>query len=278
MKSSFARIASIMLCLIAFVSASFATTKPLSYPRGLAVDAKGNLYVANSGGNDILVYSPSYGQMTSKTITQNVSNPTGVAFDTLGNLWVANYGGGGSITEYTGGKQNSANTITNGILGPNAIAIDGLGNIWVENDYINVTVYGSNNGFAPPTTLLRTLTPAAPIYGIALVNGTFSWGGNSVVSFDAATPALMSGALCCVYGPGTGFALAGDAHGNFYQGNLDGSVDYAVPGITSSFLQLSFTPSGIAVDSVRGRLYISNQNGNSISVYSTAGALLKTIQ
>ena len=136
-----------LLCLVAFASASFAATKPLSLPKGLAVDSKGNLYVANSGGNDILVYSTAYTQVAAKTITQNVSNPSGVAFDAAGNLWVSNTGtsnGGanGSIAEYTNGKQNTAASITNGVLGPNAIAVDGLGNIWVENDYVNITVYG----------------------------------------------------------------------------------------------------------------------------------------
>src|SRR5215469_1071894 len=61
---------------------SYAATQPLSYPKGLAVDSKGNLYVANSGGNDILIYNSSYVQITSATITSNISNPTGVAFDT----------------------------------------------------------------------------------------------------------------------------------------------------------------------------------------------------
>src|SRR5271163_1086204 len=101
-------VASTLLCLVALTSASFAAKKPISFPRGLAVDAKGNLYVANSGGNDILIYNDSYVQTTSKTITQGVSNPTGVAIDSQGNLWVSNYGtsnGGanGSISEYTNG-------------------------------------------------------------------------------------------------------------------------------------------------------------------------------
>jgi streptogramin lyase len=120
----FARtIACTLLCLCAFASASFAAPKPISYPRGLAVDAKGNLYVANSDGNDVLVYNPSYGQVASKTITENIINPTGVAFDPQGNLWVANYGtsnGGanGSIAEYTNGVENTSHSITNGIFAP----------------------------------------------------------------------------------------------------------------------------------------------------------------
>ena len=40
----------VLLCLTVFASASFAASSPLNNPRGLAVDAKGNLYVANTLG------------------------------------------------------------------------------------------------------------------------------------------------------------------------------------------------------------------------------------
>ena len=46
--------AALMLCSLA----SFAATKPLNSPQGLALDSKGNLYVANNGGNQILIYTP----------------------------------------------------------------------------------------------------------------------------------------------------------------------------------------------------------------------------
>jgi DNA-binding beta-propeller fold protein YncE len=213
----------------------------------------------------------------SKTITQNVSNPTGVAFDLFGNLWVANYGGG-SVTEYTDGVQNAGHTITNGILGPEAIAIDGLGNVWVENDYVNVTVYSPDYPFSPPTTLLWTLTPAFPVYGIALSGQTFAFGGNNSVTIEAATSALANVGLVQAVFPNGAFALATDNTGRTYTGGLNNTVTVLTDGNEQELLQLSFTPAGIAIDNTRGRLYISNQNGNSISVYSTAGAFLKTIE
>jgi DNA-binding beta-propeller fold protein YncE len=277
-------IASTLLLVATFATASFAATKPLSTPKGLAVDAKGNLYVANSSGNDILVYSPSYVQETSKTISQNVINPTGVAFDPWGHLWVANYGtsnGGanGSVAEYVNGVQNTNANITNGILGPNAIAVDPLGDVWVENDFVNVTIYTSTYPDTPPTTLARTFAPVFPMYGIAFGYGEFLYGSNKAVSVVTAAPTLATGATDGFgWSNDTGLAMGADAKGNVYMGNLDGSVNINGLGFESSFVKLSFAPTGIAVDSTRGRVYISNANGNSISVYSTAGALLHTIQ
>jgi NHL repeat len=287
MKSTknFACIASTLLCLFALASASFGATNPLSYPKGLAVDAKGNLWVANSGDNNILEFSSAYKQETTGTITQGISNPSGVAFDAQGNLWVANYGtsnGGanGSVSEYATGKQNTAASITSGILGPQAIAVDGLGDVWVENDFVNVTVYASSSAYSQPLSPIQTLTPTFPMYGIAVSDGAFAWGSNSGTYFVAATPALTSGGISGYYfGNDNGVALASDASGNVYMGNTDGSVNISSPlGYEYTFVQLSFSPSGIAVDNARGRVYISNYNGKSISVYSTAGALLKTIQ
>lgn len=83
-------IASTLMSLLFLAAASFAATKPLINPEGLALDSKGNLYVANEGGNQVLIYNPSYQQLTVKTISINLNGPTGVAFDGSGNLWVSN--------------------------------------------------------------------------------------------------------------------------------------------------------------------------------------------
>jgi DNA-binding beta-propeller fold protein YncE len=78
----------------------------------------------------------------------------------------------------------------------------------------------------------------------------------------------------------SGFALAFDNKGNLYASDLNGKVgiDVTSQGYSYGFIQLPFVPYGIAVDNTRGRVYFSNYNGNSISVYSTAGVLLTTIQ
>lgn len=284
MKSASLRLASTLLC-VAFATASFAATKPISYPKGLAVDSKGNLYVANSGGNDILIYNASYVQVTAKTITSNISNPSGVAIDAQGNLWVANYGtsnGGanGSIAEYTNGKQNTSATITANILGPQALAVDGAGNVWVANDDININVYNAPALYVTGSTLARSFSPNFPIYGITVQNGTLAWGTNGAVNFASTTLGLVNGTLNYLgYSNDDGFALAADnVAGSIYMCNLDGSVNVAVPSGEYTFELLSFPAAGAAIDSVRHRAYFSNYNGNSISVYSTTtGALLTTI-
>ena len=74
------------------IARTIAATNPLNEPQGLAVASNGDLYVANSGDSNILVFGPSYSTLPALTIIRGVSRPSGVAFDTQGNLWVSNYG------------------------------------------------------------------------------------------------------------------------------------------------------------------------------------------
>jgi hypothetical protein len=118
--------------------------------------------------------------------------------------------------------------------------------------------------------------------------GALSIGTKSEVLINAEGSALFVGLLNPLpLSSNTGFAMACDASGKIYIGNLDNSVTLVTPAqagdgqgtiIVKTFLQLPFAPSGIGIDNVRGRIYFSNYNNNSISVYSTAGALLHVIQ
>ena len=284
-KKTFARIATVVATL---VTASFAATTPaLEFPRGLAVDSKGNLYVANSAGNNILVYSPGYTLQKSKTITAGITTPWGVAFDPIGDLWVAN-NGSNSITEYNAGTQYTSTTISKGILSPEALVFDSAGNLWVQNNATYLTVYESANPYGAPVNLLQTITPGGTIYGLAFGAGALSIGTPSKVLINAEGSALINGLLNPIpLSSNTGFAMACDASGKIYIGSLDNSVTLVTPAqvsdglgsiMVSTFLQLPFAPSGIAIDNVRNRVYFSNYNDNSISVYNTAGTFLHLIQ
>ncbi len=279
-----------LLCLLVLATASFAVTPTIELPRGLAVDAKGNLYVANAGGNNILVYSPGYVLQTSKTITQGVDTPFGVAFDLLGDLWVAN-NGNNSITEYIGGKLNSNATINQGQgLSPESLAFDGTGNLWVQDSFTYLIMYEAFSPYSFPKFQQQEISTGQNYYGIATVAGGLWVGGTAQVTVFAAAPLLLGDTNSPITINGnTGFTMASDASGKVYICNLDGSVQIGAPAqqpdgtgtvtVTSQpFLQLTFVPTGIAIDNARKRIYLSNYNSNSISVYSTAGALLHVIQ
>ena len=131
---------SVISALLLFSLMSFAATKPLNSPQGLALDSKGNLYVANNGGSQILIYGSAYAQMTAKTISKGVISPSSVVVDALGNILVATLSGGpsatGTVTEYSS-TGVLTDTFTDGIDYPYAIATDGI-------DPLNVTTAPTN--------------------------------------------------------------------------------------------------------------------------------------
>jgi len=273
-------IALIALCLTALVGAS-AAANPLSNPNGLALDAKGNLYVANTHGNgtgNVIVFNPSYNLQTALTITQGIKTPAALAFDPSGNLWVAN---AGALAQYANGiptGQSFGYACT-------SFAIDGNDDLYCTNGtnggYFNVTVFSSTLAYTPiePVNFLD-LTIATPIYGVALSGNVLAIGGPNGTSLNSLYTALQQNALAgTTYPTMTGAAIGGAGGGVFYVGNLDGTLDYVFyNGGVAFFATLGFTPTGIAVDNARGRIYVANGAGNSIAVYNTAGTLIHTIK
>ncbi|MFZ0478788.1 MAG: hypothetical protein WAL71_06530 [Terriglobales bacterium] len=166
----------VILALLAFLTSvsSEAATQPLSYPYGLALDSSGNLYVANTSGNDVLVYNPSHVQ--TRSLIQGIAGPTGVAIDPSGNLWVAN-APTNSITSYSpAGDQVTSATITSGVNNPQAIAVDGLGDVWIENNFYLVGIWPHALQGEPLST--GTLGGVA-LTGVAVYKDLFVVGSNN---------------------------------------------------------------------------------------------------
>ncbi|HEX3671256.1 MAG TPA: hypothetical protein VHT92_06075 [Candidatus Cybelea sp.] len=108
-------------------------TDGILQPTGLAVDAKGTLYVNNVGynHNGIAVYAP--GQTKPKMFIKT-SGYYGIALDSKGDIFATSVGG--SVYGYKPGAKKPFETI-GGFVNPVGIAIDSKNNIWVADDSLS---------------------------------------------------------------------------------------------------------------------------------------------
>jgi streptogramin lyase len=112
----------------------------LSAPKGLAVDASGNIWVANSGNSSLTELSNVGTALSSPTGLQGggLSGPSAVAIDLSGNVWVAN-ATGSSVSKYLVASSAFVGTPYGGggLNAPRSISIDGSGNVWLANSGAN---------------------------------------------------------------------------------------------------------------------------------------------
>jgi sugar lactone lactonase YvrE len=154
-------------------------------PQGLAIDAQGNIYVADRGNNVIREISPAgrvitlagnnrKGYIDATGTLAYFNGPTGVAVDAAGNVYVADLGNealrkvtpAGVVTTLAGGPAQPALVDL-----PAGITIDKQGNLYITDEYGRVLQYTANN-------VLYILDGTIGVSG--LVNGT----GASVKFFN----------------------------------------------------------------------------------------------
>ena len=109
----------------------------------MAIDAAGNVWVANADGGQQRdrVDLRQRGQVKPRRRHAgnflggaDFNNPYGVAIDAAGNVWVAN-DNGNSVTELTSSGGLAGNFAPSGanFSSPFGVAIDAAGNVWVTN-------------------------------------------------------------------------------------------------------------------------------------------------
>jgi DNA-binding beta-propeller fold protein YncE len=122
--------------------------KSTSSPVGLAVDGRGNIYVAARNESVIYKIDPS-GQVVMKWRPASGSLPIGLSLDQQGNVYVALFDGN-TIQKYSPDGQLLATFGGNGsavqFTGPLDVAVDGQGHLYItDQGHQQVQELGTNN-------------------------------------------------------------------------------------------------------------------------------------
>jgi sugar lactone lactonase YvrE len=260
---------------------------PLNQPNGLAFDAKGNLYVANNGTNQVLVYDTSLSQVSS--ISAGLNGPTRLAFDTRGDLYVTNFTGN-NITRYDASLQQvTKGTISEEVFKPLGVAVDAYGDVYVANNGNNtISMYNVNGKLvgtlSQDANSRKFSAPGAlAIHGRNIYVGTGPTSGpNYVTSYNVGELLTLHPIELDTYtdtvntGPtGVAFDRSGNIYiSDFYSGTAtkyseDGKLLLVINSQTSHC-------EGIALDKA-GNIYVSNDYANTITIYDPHGNLINTL-
>ncbi|MGC2210404.1 MAG: hypothetical protein WA532_09875 [Candidatus Korobacteraceae bacterium] len=252
---------------------SAATSAELSSPMAVALDAAGNLYIADYGNSRIRMVNPATGIITtvagngtagysgdnSAATNAELSSPVGLALDAAGNLYIADYGNN-RIREVNAFTQIITTIAGNGTAGysgdsgsaaaaelnqPTGVALDTAGDLFIADS--------SNSVIREVSAATQTITTVA---------------GNGDYSYDGDGGPATSAALAVP----TGIAI--DAADNLYIAdwyyNVIRKVDAAsqvINTIAGNATQGDTTelslPYGVALDAL-GNLYVADSGSNRI--------------
>jgi sugar lactone lactonase YvrE len=252
------------------------TAASFSNPFGIAVDALGNVYVADIGNNKIrkittagvvstFAGSGLQGSTDATGIAASFNNPFGVAVDALGNVFVADQYNNkirkitpaGIVTTLAGSGVNGS---TNGtglaasFSNPRGLAVDALGNVYVadigNHKIRKITPSGVVTTFAG-SGLQGSKDSADILASFNFPQGITIDALNNIYVSDVGSPKIRK-----ITADGVVTTLAG----NGTSGSIDGT------GITASFNN----PFGVAVDAL-GNVFVADQYNNKIRKVGSLG-------
>ena len=108
-------------------------------PNGIAVDAVGNLYIADGGTNNVYKETLSGGSFTQSVIASNLNGLTqtsGVAVDGAGNVFIADAGNNEVLMETLSGGSYTQSVAVSGVY-PTGVAVDANGTLYIADSSSN---------------------------------------------------------------------------------------------------------------------------------------------
>jgi hypothetical protein len=241
-------------------------------PSGTAVDASGNVYVADTfnGAVEKIPYNAgSYG--TPITINSDFVIPVGVAVDGAGNIYVADTSMGIVKLPYAAGTYGTPVTLGSGFTGPRGVAVDASGNVYVADPSPSVIVKIPYNAgsYGTQSTLGSGFNGPSGVAVDATGNVYVADSSNHAVKRIPYTAGSYGTPVSLGSGFSTPYGVALDAAGNVYVADYNSTVlvvpysagTYGTPIVLGSGFNV---PTGIAVDA-SGNVYVADNDSSAIT-------------
>jgi streptogramin lyase len=252
----------------------------LNSPNGVAVDASGDVFVADTGNNAVKEILAVNGSIPANPAINTLGGgfylPAGVAVDGSGNVFVADFGNnqvkeilatGGYATVIALGTPSSFSS-------PDGVAVDGSGNVFVANTDVLGTGLGAVTeilavgGYSTVNTLGGAYAASHPFIaprGVA-VDGS---GNVYVTDHYSVWEILAAGGYTSLsivfnsllYNHPTGVAV--DASGDVYVADTKINVVYEIPFFGSRFILINGLSGGLALNG-RGDIFIADHSSPAV--------------
>ncbi|HEY3626097.1 MAG TPA: kelch repeat-containing protein, partial [Terracidiphilus sp.] len=232
-------------------------------PKGVTVDAAGNLYIADNG-NQRVVKIAANGTQT--TVGVGLNYPQGLAVDGAGNLFIAD-NNLNEVVEVPAGctSSNCQRIVGSGLRSQLGVAVDGWGNVFI-GDFLDheVVEVPANGG---PQTVVYSPGPGSNPVGLAVDAAGDLFIADFGLHQVAEIPAGCTSSSCRTT-VGTGWvqpeAVAVDAAGDVFVADEAPKVVEVPAGCTSSACQITVSgilAYGVAVDG-NGNVFIPDLSGS----------------
>jgi sugar lactone lactonase YvrE len=258
----------------------------LKTPYGIAIDATGNIYIADAGNNRVLKETVSGGTYTQSVVpTSSLSFPSGVAVDAGGNVYIADSVNNRLLKETLSGNSYTESVIGSGLAEPIWVAVDGNGNVYASGTGNNENL--DDNPVWKETLSNGTYTQSM-IVNLASPLGLAVDANGDVFIIDYSNDRILKeapsgGAYTQTVVPTSGIAyfggIAADASGNVYvlYSQLNGLNGTLVKETLSggSYVQTLFAggftnPMGVAVDG-NGQVYVADSGTSRVLKVAASG-------
>ncbi len=166
----------------------------LNAPQDVAVDASGNLLIADTGNNRVLLATPSGTTYTVTTVASALNAPTSVSFDSDGKFYIADTGNNRVLKEAPAGAVYASSVVPGTFSGPKAVFAGQSGSVYIADTANNRAVLVAQ-GSAPSLNFASTAVDATSSDSPQVV--TLTNIGNAALTFSIPAsgnnPAISSG-------------------------------------------------------------------------------------